>query len=587
MKKLLMILVTLHLLITGCVDDFIEKPAVTGINLDEVFSSERNARHAIAEAYGANLSFGLPVARWAPPYLPYSTTMAIMGGEDVCGLGWVPMNTQCEVGMIANDAHSGAGYTDDYFPNNYIFIRKAWLVYENIYKATDMSDADKTIVEAEMQTLVAYRYLQMMKTYGGVPLVKETLTADNASIPRSTLQETFDYIVELCDLASETFGNKAWSGEDYGRINKGVALAIKAEAMMFAARPLFNAATPYLSMEDPAKNNLICFGNANPDRWQDAINANKAVIEWGMANGYELIDTDNPFDDYATAVGTMSNKEVLLAYKQQHGGNDNGMYKEYPIAFAAAPHMHRNRGITFEMLQKFRTADGTDQVWLNEGDRLPSSHYRARSEELETRALASLYFFGINAKNNPNDADWDVVSGSANWAFVWNRKLQRGCAKNCKFWYKAGRRTWFEFPLFRMAQFYLNLAEAYNEQGNSSEALNYLNTIRDRGGLGYIAVSDQTALREEIQREWAVEFYGENKHYAHARHWKKGDVMIGGPKHSFKFQALVSWDPKKPEQYGDYWLSLTRNYAWNPNMHLSPITLSEVNKGYITQNPGY
>lgn len=586
MKLFQILLLSISVGLFSCVDSFIEKPEVTGLNLDEVFSSYKNAEGAIAEAYASILSSGLPAYKWGPPYIPYATTEAVMGGEEVDGLAWVPMNTQVEVGMIANDANEGAGYTDDYFPNNYIFIRKAWMVYENIDKVKDMTGEQKEVVKGEMQALVAFRYLEMMKRYGGVPLVKKTLMGTDSIQGRSTVQQTLDYIVSLCDESAAALDGVLWEGEWYGRINKGVALAIKAEALTFAARPLFNSDTPYLSMNDPKDNVLICLGNKDNDRWNAAIDANKAVIDWGKANGFELIDTGNPFDDYATAVGTLSNKEVLLAYKQQPGGDD-GMMKEYPIVFALSPNMHRSKGITFQMLQQFRKADGTDQTWLNVGDMLHSSHYRARADELETRALASLYFFGINAKNNPNDSDWDVVTGKSDWAFVWNRSLQKGCAKNCKFWYKAGRRVWFEFPIYRMAEFYLNIAEAYNELGNPTKALEYLNVIRERGGIPHETETNQDLLRESIHREWSVEFYGENQHFAHARHWKKGEQMVGGPKHSFRFQALVNWDPKKPEHYGDYWLIETRNYAWNANMHLSPFTLSEVNKGYLVQNPGY
>lgn len=43
---------------------------------------------------------------------------------------------------------------------------------ENIYKVPDMSDEEKEIVVGEMKGLIAFRYLEMLKRYGGVPLVK-------------------------------------------------------------------------------------------------------------------------------------------------------------------------------------------------------------------------------------------------------------------------------------------------------------------------------------------------------------------------------------------------------------------------------
>ena len=105
--------------LTSCKDFFIEKPEVTGMDLDDVFSTAKNAEGAIAEAYGSILSSGLPALVWNnSPIMPYETTEAIMGGEDLDKMGWGYMDKQVVAGMLANDENNGAGYTDDYFPNN-------------------------------------------------------------------------------------------------------------------------------------------------------------------------------------------------------------------------------------------------------------------------------------------------------------------------------------------------------------------------------------------------------------------------------------------------------------------------------------
>lgn len=331
MKKTIYTLLGLLLAagLTSCQDWFIEKPEVTGMDQDEVFSTAKNAEGAIAEAYATILSSGLPVLVWNnSPIMPYETTEAIMGGEDLCRLTWGYMDKQVVAGMLANNENNGAGYTDDYFPNNYAYIRKAWLVYENIDKVADMSDRDKAIVKAEMQVLVAFRYVEMLKRYGGVPLVESTLTTVDVR-PRSTVQQTLDFIVGLCDAAAATLEGVRWPADWLGRVNKGVALAVKAEALMYAARPLFNADAPYMQMADPANNEMIWLGGYDAKRWETARLANQEVIDWGKANGFELIDTGDPIKDYGTAVGTPSNREVLLAYKQQREADDNGIYKNY------------------------------------------------------------------------------------------------------------------------------------------------------------------------------------------------------------------------------------------------------------------
>ena len=292
MKKTIYTLLGLLLAagLTSCQDWFIEKPEVTGMDQDEVFSTAKNAEGAIAEAYATILSSGLPVLVWNnSPIMPYETTEAIMGGEDLCRLTWGYMDKQVVAGMLANNENNGAGYTDDYFPNNYAYIRKAWLVYENIDKVADMSDRDKAIVKAEMQVLVAYRYVEMLKRYGGVPLVESTLTTVDVR-PRSTVQQTLDFIVGLCDAAAATLEGVRWPADWLGRVNKGVALAVKAEALMYAARPLFNADAPYMQMADPANNEMIWLGGYDAKRWETARLANQEVIDWGKANGFELIE---------------------------------------------------------------------------------------------------------------------------------------------------------------------------------------------------------------------------------------------------------------------------------------------------------
>lgn len=263
--------------------------------------------------------------------------------------------------MLANNENNGAGYTDDYFPNNYAYIRKAWLVYENIDKVADMSDRDKAIVKAEMQVLVAFRYVEMLKRYGGVPLVESTLTTVDVR-PRSTVQQTLDFIVGLCDAAAATLEGVRWPADWLGRVNKGVALAVKAEALMYAARPLFNADAPYMQMADPANNEMIWLGGYDAKRWETARLANQEVIDWGKANGFELIDTGDPIKDYGTAVGTPSNREVLLAYKQQREADDNGIYKNYTFMPTHTGHdLGQYRGTGYGQLCQYRKADGTDR----------------------------------------------------------------------------------------------------------------------------------------------------------------------------------------------------------------------------------
>jgi hypothetical protein len=167
-----------------------------------------------------------------------------------------------------------------------------------------------------------------------------------------------------------------------------------------------------------------------------------------------------------------------------------------------------------------------------------------------------------------------------------------GCSAPTKFYYKAGGRLWFEFPLFRLAETYLNLAEAYNEIGNSGEALRNLNIVHNRAGLPSITETDQTKLRTIIQREWAIEFFEECTRYYQVKHWRLanlGTEILGGPVKEFQFYVNIASGGtlNLPTNLREYWAAVTYTKYWNPNMHLEPMPQAEVNKGVVVQNPGY
>jgi starch-binding outer membrane protein, SusD/RagB family len=392
--------------LVSCADDFLETPGPVGITYLNVFSNAVEAEGAIAGAYGTILSSGLPNPAWSPMgLLPHNATQSLLSGEDLTNLNWGKWHALASTGYHA-DLVGGSHASEDHFAFNYYFIRNAFNVHEYIALVPDMSEAEKEIVKAEMKVLVAFRYVEMFKRYGGVPIVDRLLSAtEDVLIPRSSVQETLDYILQLCDEAAVVLDGHLWSGRNYGRVNKGVALAIKAEALTYAARPLFNSNAPYLSMNDPADNPLIWLGGYSEDRWTAAIEANKAVIDWGKSNGFELINTGNPFDDFGTAVGLPANKEVLLAYKFNEAGNyagSNHTFDQYSFINPNKNNMNPFHGRTsLKMLNYFYKADGTDQTWPKMGDPArPASEYRAKAQEMSARCRASVFFFGLPVVNN-------------------------------------------------------------------------------------------------------------------------------------------------------------------------------------------
>ena len=473
----------------------------------------------------------------------------------------------------------------------------------------DMTDDEKNVYKAEVTALIAYRYMGMFYRFGGVPIVTRSFEAsDDLTIGRATLEETLQHIVSLCEEAYDVLPAK-WDAANNGRMTKGAVLAIKARALQFAARPLFNTGTPYL--DNGSHNDLICFGSEDKERWKDAIDANEEVLTWAAANGVELISTGNPFVDYATATSTPANKEVILAFKNNSTAQD---YSTYVFLYNnSSSYWTWNRfdngesGLLSNHIKLYYKNDGTEMDWPTYGDNAPRSgaDWIENVANIEPRALADIKFAGHDAMNNAGDTKWSNLGWGRNG---YDGKKGAGdtfpnsvggsdkgqlSGERTKFYYKAGSRTWFEFPLFRLAETYLNLAEAYNEYGNPTKALENLNKIHNRAGLPDITETNQAKLREIIQREKAIEFFSENHRYFDVKHWKHKDIgngICGGSMRGFTFnikdvaEAVWPWDKKWIETY---WETEYYQSFWSPAMFLEPFPQTEINKGTTTQNPGY
>ncbi|MDD4970499.1 MAG: RagB/SusD family nutrient uptake outer membrane protein [Paludibacter sp.] len=559
---------------TSCQDEFLLKPVGSDTNVDSVFSKKDKAISAISQSYALCLATGIPVSDWvgANNGMNHGTL------DDLCGDMLNMFNWEDGYWLIRSGM-SAAGRNEDNYDFHWKAVRQAYLVFENIDKVSDYSDIEKNQIKSEMKALVAYQYLEMFKRYGGVPIVKSTLKpTDNVRIPRASIQETLDFIVELCNSANNL--PDVYSDEMKGRLTAGIPLAIKAEAYIYAARPLFNSSTPYLDMGE--NNKLICFGNYDSQRWQAAADASKAVVEWSLKNNYMIINTGSPLDDYGNATSTPNNAEVLLAYNFQkdfsEANNKTGFYSHYNIHYWDA----QQNFVSFSMLSKYYKADGTDQTWAG-SDPKPFSEYVSKMQEMEPRLKASVYAFTIQPWNNPGDQTWAVSN------FIGDNKLP-GCALSTKFWYKAGNRLWMNYPIYRLAEFYLNMAEAYNEVGNNQEALTNLNVIRKRAGLPDVTETDKGKLREIIQREWAVEFFRENHRFHDVKHWKLTDLnngVIGGDLKYFTYTFATAGNHINASDYNDYKTVNAIKGFWNPNQYLNPFPQAEINKKYLIQNPGY
>ena len=607
MKKTLIILVT-ALSAVSC-SYFLEKPETTGtVDQAAVFSSSKNAFGALMSCYRDVLRHG-----WPGGIGIGHSTLGPLCGEVGRGYNWHGSYIISLQGLSVATVDGSSSGADNY-DNNWRFIRECYIIYENVDQVADASEEDKTKAKGEALALIAYRYMGMFYRFGGVPKVtKSFASTDDLTAPRMTIAEMVEFICDLCDQAYDLLPDK-WDAANTGRMTRGAALAIKARTLQFAARPLFNSAQPYLDNGD--LNQLICWGDQDKERWKAAIDANEAVLTWAAANGVALINTGgagegnpnpNAFVDYATATSVPANKEIILAYKL----DDTGGWDPLVNFMNCSNYQKNNRfdtdasGVLTNHLEQYWAADGSEISWPKVGDAAPrgGGDWIANVQALEPRALADIKFGGFDAQNNPGDYNWQNAGwGRGGYAadkgkgdiFPDPINTERGCGERTKFYYKAGGRLWFEPPLFRLAETYLYLAEAYNEYGNTAKALENLNKVHNRAGLPKITETDPAKLRALIQRECAVELFQEGGHrYYDAKHWKLANLaqgVCGGPMRMLQFNIkndnAATW-PYAAKWIETYWDSVVYEFYWSDAMYLEPFPQTEVNKGTITQNPGY
>ena len=598
-------------------DFFLQKPDTTGtVDRDAVFGSKKNAEAALMSCYGNALIHGLPGG------LGYGHgTLGAISGEVNRGASWHGTYVIAQQGLSANgvgkDIPSGSSSAgSENFSKNWSVVRQCFIVRDNIDMVPDMTDEEKQVIKAEVTALVAYRYMGMFYRYGGVPKVTRAFeSTDDLSAGRESLANTLQYILDLCDEAYAVLPEK-WDAANTGRMTRGAVLAIKARTLMYAARPLFNSATPYL--DNNGHNDLICFEKYDIERWKDAIDANEDVLEWAKANGVTLINTGgstntpnrNAFVDYATATSTPANSEVILALKNNstEQSYNTGIFHYYNYS----PYYSFDRfdtgesGLLSNHIRNYYKNDGTEMNWPTyKVDITPrsGSEWLDNVANIEPRALADIKFAGHDSMNNVGDTKWSNIGwgrggfdGKIGMGDVFPNSVggsDKGqlSGEMTKFYYKAGSRIWFEFPLFRLAETYLNLAEAYNEYGNPTKALENLNIIHNRAGLPSITETDQDKLRQIIQREKFIEMFAENHKYFDVKHWKRSDInqgLMAGSMRAFTFNIKTgaTW-PYDKSTIDTWWETEYYVAFWSPIMYLEPFPQTEVNRGVITQNPGY
>lgn len=422
--------------------------------------------------------------------------------------------------------------------------------YENNLK-------DIRMWRAEAHFLRAYFNFELLKRYGPIPIIKSTLdiNKDYSDTPRPTMKEVVEFIANDCDMAADSLELTPWRNmnDAFGRATKGAALALKSRLLLYAASPL------YVDFGDIDEANKP----SDATLWKAAADAAKAVID---LNQYELAPA---YDDLFK--NDFQNKEYIFV--RRYPSNSDFEKSNFPVSYGGKGGTNPSQNL----IDDYEMLDGTAFDW---SDPVKAAHpFENRDERLLATVLMNgVLFKGKRIATYPGGADAMPNPNATKTGYYLRKFLNENVNIQT-----GGGSDGHVVPLFRLAEIYLNYAEALNEYDPTNPDIAvYLNKIRGRVSLPDVPSGlTQEQMRTLIHHERRVELAFEEHRFWDVRRWKVASSTLGAPVKGVKITqddaGNFTYSPVQVEQR-----------VFQPKMYWYPIPQSEVLKlHHWEQNKGW
>lgn len=480
---------------------------------------------------------------------------------------------------FVNGSWGPSSNPDSRWALSYEAIMQVNLFFENVHHLyPQTSEALKNHLTAEAHFLRAYFYFELVKRYGGVPLLKKTLDPNaDVNIPRDTFEDCIDFIVEECEKAIPYLPEQETAAR-WGRASQVAARALKSRVLLYAASDLFNG--PNVVGED---NKITGYGSYSAKRWETAAQAAFDIIENHYPGTVDLY-AGNPanlvlrYRNVFLTVAPASNKEWIFVRTRQ---SDNAFEKDNaPISItngSGAVSPSQNLVDAYQM--KNGKAIGEQGSNYN-----PANPYANR----DPRFNASIFFNGNTLWNQVIDTSVDGAdSGFTNIdGTKTGYYLRKFFNEDARIFGTQANKPHF-FPLFRFAEVLLNFAEAMNEAYGPEESGPYdaqytakwaVDLVRQRVGMPKLAAGltyDQ--MKECIIHERRIELAFEEHRHWDVRRWKIAEDVFSQPIRGVRIDETAD----ETFEYYD-----VEQRSFTPKMYLYPIPYSEMRKNQaLVQNP--
>ena len=406
---------------------------------------------------------------------------------------------------------------------------------------------------AEAHIARAYYYSELIKRWGGVPIVTSSLqNAPTEYIPRASYDSCVNYIVS--EINNYKAGlNVNWrtnNSNNDGRFYLGVALAIEARTLLYAASPLHNPTN-------------------DVTRWQKAAAAANAVI---TTPGLSFALYTGGYGNYFIGNTMLGNAETIFAVRGAAGNTQET--QEYPITTPGG-----NSGVT--------PSNNLVADYEYIGPPVATNIYANRDPRLAATVVTN------NSTWNGRTID-ESAGGTDDLAITNTSKtgyyLKKFLTDNVNL--VQGGTAQHQWVLYRYAEILLDYAEAMNEAYGPDNANGYTMTARQAlklvrarasASLPLVTVADVAGFRAAVKHERRIELAFEDHRYWDLLRWKDAGTVLNLPITGVQVSKV------SPGVFNYLTVNVATRSFNDPLNYYYPFSLTEIgnSKGTLTQNPGY
>lgn len=452
-------------------------------------------------------------------------------------------------GTLTSSSVGGLSAYFNYWNTGYSAIRNFNIFFQKIDNVPASEDV-KTQMIAEVKLLRAFVYAKLIWNYGGVPIIDKAFALDETltGATRNTYDECVAYILKDLNDAINVLPDQQ-TGDDLGRASADAARALKSRVLLYYASPYNNPSNIQ-------------------SRWQDASDA---ALELINSNRYSLYN-----DFHGLFIGDANNEAIFSRYYSTDVSHDVGYYCG-PIGSGGLGHKIPSQ----TLVDAFEMSNGVIPVINGTINPDPNNTYDPNNPYVnrDPRFYATVLYNGAPYKDRTIQPYAGGADFTGNDATPTGYYLYKFIDQNLP----NAANTPYTYPwhYFRLAEIYLNYAEAQYNLGNEDHARLYVNKVRQRVNMPDITETGST-LFDRIVHERQVELAMEGLRYYDVRRWEiapqtenrsiQGMQIIRNGDGSFTYNRLNL---------------LPR--VWDDKFYLLPIARQEVlsSEGSLIQNPGY